>query len=178
MNRAEKEAFVANLHEKLVDSKFTVLVDYMGLNVEKMTELRRILKRSGIELKVVKNTLMRLAARGTAFEGLEEHFMGPKALVVSQADPSVSTKLLIDFEKSNPELKVHAGILDVQKLLRPQLEELASLPGREVLLAQTLQCMNAPMANFARVLSGVARQFIQVIEAIRQTKEKEQGSEA
>ncbi len=173
MNRAEKEALVANLHENLRDSSLAVLVSYMGLNVEKMTELRRILKRGGVELKVVKNTLLRLAARGTIFEELEEHFVGPKALVFSQADPSVSTKLLMDFEKNNPELKAQVGSLEVQKLLRPQLEELASLPGREVLLVQTLQCMNAPIANFVSVLSGVVRQFAQVIEAIRQAKEQE-----
>lgn len=172
MNKAEKEVFVENLHNKLAESRFTLLVDYMGLNVAKMTELRRILRKAGMDIRVVKNNLMRLSARGTAFEGLEDYLVGPKALVISKADPSMCTKMLMDFEKRNPGLKLRVGALEKQRLLRHQLEELASLPGREVLLAQTIRSMKAPIANFVGVLSEVARQFIQVIEAIRQTKEK------
>ena len=171
MNRAEKEVMVKNLHQRLADAQLALLVDYKGLNVAKMTELRRILKNNGMDIRVVKNTLMRLAAKETPFEGFEEHLVGPKALIVSQADPCVATKLLIGFEKRNPELKVHMGTLDGQKLLRHHLEELASLPGREALLAQALQRMNAPMGNFLNVLSGAVRKFIQVLQAIRQTKE-------
>ena len=172
MNRAEKEACVDNLHKKLAGSQLAVLVDYKGLNVAKMTELRRILRNTGMDIRVVKNTLMRLASKETAFEGFEEYFVGPKALIISQQDPSVSSKLLMDFEKQNPALKVHVGTLEGQRLLRPNLEELASLPGRQVLLAQTFQCMKAPVANFVSVLNGVTRQFMQVLEAIRQTKEQ------
>jgi large subunit ribosomal protein L10 len=172
LNRAEKEVFVDDLHKKLANAQLTVLADYMGLNVAKMTELRRILRNSGMDIRVVKNTLLRLASRGTAFEGFEEYLVGPKALIISQADPSISTKMLMDFEKRNPELKVHVGTLEGQRLLRAQLEMLSSLPGREVLLARTLQCMKAPVANFVSVLSGVARQLILVLEAIRQTKEQ------
>jgi large subunit ribosomal protein L10 len=172
LNKAEKEVFVENLHTKLAESQFTLLVDYKGLNVAKITELRRIVRKAGMDIRVVKNNLMRLAGRGTAFEGFEEYLVGPKALVISKADPSMCTKVLMDFEKHNPELKLHVGTLEKQRLLRPQLEELASLPGREVLLVQTLQCMKAPIANFVGVLNAVARQFIQVLDAIRQTKEK------
>jgi len=172
LNRAEKEVFVEDLHNKLANAQLAVLADYMGLNVAKMTELRRILRNTGMDIRVVKNTLMRLAAQKTAFEGFEEDLVGPKALIISQVDPSISTKVLIDFEKRHPELKVHVGTLEGQRLHRPQLEMLASLPGREVLLSQTLQCMQAPVANFLSVLSGVARKFVLVIEAVRRTKEQ------
>ncbi|MBM4271748.1 MAG: 50S ribosomal protein L10 [Deltaproteobacteria bacterium] len=171
MDRRTKEKVVAELHEKLKETKLAVLTGYVGLNVEKMMALRNVLRRSGAELHVVKNTLLRIASKDTALSTLEEHFRGPLALVLNRGDVVEPTKVLIDFAKKNAELEIKAGVLDGKFLSKEQIGLLSELPTREVLLGKFLSVLVGVQTALVRVLSGVPRNFVQVLGAYQMKKQ-------
>lgn len=145
-----------------------VLAGYSGLNVEKMTALRNALRKNKSEVKVVKNTLLRIASKDTGVGILEKHFKGSIALVLNQGGDIVETaKVLVDFTKKNTELKLMVGVLDGKILTREQVGALAELPGREVLLARLLSVMLSVQTSLVTVLSAVPRGLVQVLEAHR-----------
>ena len=167
MDRKTKESVVADLHEKLKNVKFAVLVDYSGVNVEKITALRNKLREAEAEIRVVKNTLLRIASKGTDFAILEEHFKGPLAISMNYGDEVRSMKVLVDFAKENQEVEIKAGMLDGRFLSREELNVLAYLPGRDILLGKILSMLVAAQVSLVNVLSGVPRSFVQVLEAHR-----------
>jgi len=173
LDRRTKELVVAELHEKLIGTKMAVFANFSGLSVEKMTELRNALRKSDAELKVVKNTLLRIASRGTPFGALEEHFKGPLAVTLNQGDIVQSTKALIEFAKKNAEIEIRGGMLDGRFLTREQLGTLAELPSREVLLGKLLSIFVIVQTSLVNVLSAVPRSFVQVLDAYRVKKESE-----
>ncbi len=162
-----KERVVADLHEKLKNVKFAVLVDYSGVNVEQITALRNKLREVEAEFRVVKNTLMGIASTGTDFVILEEHFKGPMAILMNYGDEVRSMKVLVDFAKENQEVEIKAGMLDGRFLSREELNVLAYLPGRDILLGKILSMLVAAQVSLVNVLSGVPRSFVQVLEAHR-----------
>ena len=142
-----------------------VLTSFSGMNVEKMETLRNALRKSNAEWKVVKNTLLRIASKGTDFSILADHFKWPVAVVLSYKDPVAPTKILIDFAKKNPELEIKVGVLDKKLLTKSDINVLAELPGKEVLLGKLVSVMAAVPTSFVTVLSGVPRSFVQVLNA-------------
>jgi len=106
LDRKEKEQAVAELHGKLKDAKLAVLAGYRGMNVEKITALRNELRKTGTEFRVVKNTLLGIAAQGTDFAGLKDNLKGPLSLSMIGGDVAPPTKVLIDFARKNPELDI------------------------------------------------------------------------
>ena len=126
---------------------------------------RQALRKNDAELKVVKNTLLNIAAKETDFQILAEHFKWPVAVVLSYKDPVAPTKALIDFAKKNPELEIKVGIIDGKVLSKADIEALAELPSREVLLGKLVSVMAAVPTSFVSVLSGVQRSFVQVLGA-------------
>jgi len=173
LDRKEKEQAVAELHEKLKDVKLTVLAGYSGMNVEKITALRNELRKTGTEFRVVKNTLLSIAAQGTDFAGLKDHLKGPLSLSMIGDDVASPTKVLIDFARKNPELDIKVAWMDGKLLSRQQLDTISELPSRDVLLAILLGTLVAVPTQFVTVLSAVPRGLVQVLEAYRQKKEKE-----
>lgn len=171
MDRKKKEQMAAELHEKLRETQLTVLAGYIGMNVEKMTALRNVLRKSGTEVRVVKNTLLRIASRDTDFSALEGHFKGPLAIALNKGDVIESTKVLVEFAKRNAELEIKAGMLDGKFLTKEQISALAELPGRDVLLAKLLSVMQGVQTALVNVLSGVPRSFVQCLDAYRVKKE-------
>ncbi|MBN1382203.1 MAG: 50S ribosomal protein L10 [Deltaproteobacteria bacterium] len=171
MNRRTKEQVVAELHEKLKETKWAVLTDYRGMNVEKMTALRDALRKSNTELRVVKNTLLRIASQDTDLNVLEEYFKGPIAVALNAEDPVDPSKVLVDFAKKNAELEIHCGMLNGKLLSKDQIGALAELPSREVLIGQLLSVLVGAQTGLVNVLSGVPRSFVQVLNAYRQSKE-------
>lgn len=168
MDRLAKEKIIAELHEKIKDTKLAVLASYSGLDVEKMTALRNALRRNKAEVKVVKNTLLRIASKDTSMEILKDHFKGPIALVFNRSGDVVETaKALADFAKKNKELALMIGVLDGKIMTGEQVGALAELPGREILIAQLLSVMVGAQARLVNVLSAVPRSFVQVLEARR-----------
>lgn len=172
MARPEKEAIVAELKEKLEQSKAAILTDYRGLNVAAMTELRRLMREQGLEYRVVKNTLTRFAAQELGLDNLEPYLEGPTAIAFSFEDPVAPAKVIMDFAKEHKQLEVKAGLLR-GKVIQPEgVKELADLPPREVLLAQVLGGLQAPIAGLVGVLNGAPRNLVYVLEAIRKQKEE------
>jgi len=165
LDRRTKEQIVSELQEKLKEAKLGVLTSFSGMNVAKMEALRNALRKSNAELKVVKNTLLGIASKETDFSILADHFKWPVAIVLSHKDPVGPTKVLIDFAKKNPELEIKVGVLDGKLLTRSDVSALAELPSREVLLGKLVSVMAAVPTAFVTVLSGVPRNFVQLLNA-------------
>jgi len=171
LDRRTKEKVVVELHEKLKDTKLAVLTSYTGMNVEKLTALRNTLRKSGAELRVLKNTLFIIASKDTDFSKLEKYFKGPLAIVLHRGDVVGPTKLLVEFAKKNAEMEIKAGILNGKLLSKDQISALAELPSREILIGKLLSVMVGVQASLVNVLSGVPRSFICALNAYRAKKE-------
>lgn len=166
-----KEEMVAGLHQKLSEAQGLVLVSFGGLTVADMEEVRRGLRHQGIEFMVVKNRLVRRASEGTPASKLAEYLVGPTAVAFSRSDPQVAARLLTDFAKSQPKLQIKGGLLKERELSPEKVKQLASLPPREVLVAQLLGSLQSPLASLVGVLCGTLRKFLGVLKAIERKKE-------
>ncbi len=171
MNRDEKQALVQQLNESFSRAKIAILADYKGLKVAEFEKLRVELRKGNAEIRVAKNTLLRRAVDGTAFEALKDEFKGSTAVAVSYDDPVAPAKALVEFAKDNPQLEIRNAALEGKILSSADLVALAKLPAREVLLAQLMSVMNAVPTNLVQVLSGVPRKFLYLLQAIADQKE-------
>ena len=172
MDRKEKKEFVSGLHERLEKARCTFLVEYKGLDVEAVNRLRKELKDANARFQVVKNRLLKLASEDTATACIRDHMEGPSAITLVDEGQDVvgPAKVLVDFNKDFEALVIKAGQISGKAIDGAAVERLAQLPGREVLLSQTLSAMQAVPASFVRVLSGVMSQFMNVLKAIEQEK--------
>lgn len=171
MDRKEKEQVVAELHEKLKGFKLAVLTGYSGMDVARITSLRVALRKSGSDMQVVKNTLLRIASQGTDFSAMNEVVKGPLALILTEKDVVDTVKVLVEFAKKNSELEIKAAMLDGKVLTREQVNAVALLPSREVLLARLLSVLVGVPTGLVNVLSAVPRGMVQVLDAYRAKKE-------
>ena len=169
----EKQTIVSELKEKLSSTKGAVLTNYRGLNVAQDTKLRRKLREAGVEYRVIKNTMTRIAAKEAGIEGLDKYLEGPTAIAMSAADPVAPAKILSDFIRENKlqALEIKAGLVEGKVIDVAGVKALASLPPREVLIAQLLGTLQAPITGFVRVLNGVPSNLVYALEAIRKQKE-------
>jgi large subunit ribosomal protein L10 len=165
----DKKAVVAEVSEQLKGAQAAILAEYRGLTVAQMTQLRRKAHDSKVYLRVVKNTLARRAAAGSSYEVLTDSMVGPLAYAISN-DPVAVAKLLSDFAKDNDELKIKAAAMSGKMMSLDQVKALASLPGREQLLAMLLGTMQAPIATFVRTLNEVPTKFVRALAAVRDAK--------
>ena len=174
----KKQAVVAEIKNWLTTSQAVILTSYRGLNVATDTEMRRELRAAGVTYKVVKNTMLRIAAKEAGIEGLDSHLEGTTAIAFSTEDAVAPAKVLCGFMKKNKLedqgiLTIKVGILDGKVIDAKEVKALANLPSREELIAKLLGSMNAPIANTVGVLSAVIRNAVYVIDAVRQKKEKD-----
>jgi large subunit ribosomal protein L10 len=172
LNKENKQQVVAELHDKLQRAKAVFLADFRGMNVGKATDLRNELRKAAVEYKVVKNTLLDLASRDTDKESLSSHYAGPTAIALSYDDPVAAAKVLSRFAKEQQAtFKLKAGVLSGKVISVADIQALADLPSREVLLAKLLGTLQAPTANFVGVLAAVPGSFVRALNAIRIQKE-------
>lgn len=157
-NLENKKKIVAEIVEKLKASKATILVDYRGLDVAAVTELRKRLREAGVEFKVYKNTLLRRATQETDLTAIDEHLVGPTAIAFSNEDVVAPAKVLNNFAKENEALEIKTGIIEGNVVTLDEIKELAELPSREGLLAMLLSVLQAPVRNFALAVKAVAEQ--------------------
>ncbi|PKM79633.1 MAG: 50S ribosomal protein L10 [Firmicutes bacterium HGW-Firmicutes-14] len=169
----EKKQVVAEIKERLEKTQGAVLADYRGLNVAEATELRTKLREAGVEYKVLKNTLIRIAAQDIGLEGLDPYLEGPTAIAFSFDDPVISAKVISEFAKTHKALEIKAGILENKVIDLQSVKELADLPAKEVLLAKVLGSMQSPMYGFAGALQGLLRNLVYVLDAVREKKAAE-----
>ena len=169
--RDDKLEAIEALQNRFNESTSLVLFDYRGLSVSQMTALRRQTREAGVRLSVVKNTIAERAVEGTNFEELRGRLVGPISIVTTDGDPAAPAKILKDFVKGKSAGEIKGGVLDGRFLETAEVESLADLPSREVLLSMLLSALQAPVAGLPRVLNGVISQFINVVDAIAKKKE-------
>ena len=165
MNKEEKEQIVSDLRKRVERSKAIVLTGYRGLNVEQVNTLRHRLREEKLSYHVVKNTLIKIAARGTALEKLNDYFQGPTAMVVSYGDPIPLAKVLMEFAKTLPSLEIKAGMIEGRMTPPEGVKALASMPPREVLIGQILGEIQTPGGQLGSALLSLPQQILYVLQA-------------
>lgn len=151
----EKKQVVAGLTEQFKTAVSGVLVDYCGLTVEQDTQLRNKLREAGVEYKVIKNTLARIAAKEVGFDELDPILNGPTALALSMTDEVAPAKVISDFAKNNEQLEIKSGFLDGKVVSLDEVKKLAATPNRETLIAMVMGSLNAPVSKLARTLQAL-----------------------
>jgi len=154
-NRQIKEAKVAEIKEKLQQAKAVVLSDYQGLTVEEDTQLRKGLREAGVEYKVYKNNLVVLAAKELGIEGLEEYLEGPVSIAFGYEDATAPARVLNNFAKDHKKIELKAGIVEGTLYNKAEIEKVATIPSKEVLVAKLLGSFKAPLSNFAYLINAI-----------------------
>lgn len=171
LTRQEKTDLIEHYKEGMATAPHAFLVDYKGISVPQVTELRSRIRETGGQYLVVKNTLALRAIQGSPLEQLAAMFEGPVAVAFSHDDAVGLAKALSDSAKEMPALEVRGGLVNGQQVAGDQVKEIASLPSREELIAKLLFLLQSPVTRFVRVLAAVPREFVVVLEQIRQQKE-------
>ena len=153
---AKKQQEVNEVVEKINAANSLVVVDYLGLSVAEVTELRKQLREAGVEFKVIKNTIMRRALDSQELEYHEEVFQGPTAVAFGMEDAVAPAKILSDFAKKAEALELKGGILEGKVLSKEEIQQIAKLPNREGLLSMLLSVLQAPVRNVAYAVKAVA----------------------
>ncbi|MEN6389462.1 MAG: 50S ribosomal protein L10 [Syntrophomonas sp.] len=166
----QKKEVVKQIEEKLNAAKLVVFTDYRGLTVDEMSDLRNRLRVPGVECKVLKNTMTEFALKNTGHEDVAADIAGPNAVIFSNEDPVGPVKSVYEFIKQYTKLEVKVGILEGQKLGPDKIKALADLPSREVLIAQVLGTMQAPITSFVYVLNANLTGLARAIDQIREQK--------
>jgi large subunit ribosomal protein L10 len=170
MNRTEKQTIVEGLGARLKGAHSVYVTDFAGLNVAQVTDLRRRLRKAGVDYVVVKNTLARRALADATVAGLDGHLTGSTALALA-TDASAAAKVLIDFAREHQKPSVKGGLVDGKAVTPAQVKRLASLPPREVLLAELGAAMQAPMAGFLGALQALFTNFAGALSALKTQRE-------
>jgi large subunit ribosomal protein L10 len=170
LNLDDKKAVVAEVSAQVANAQSIIVAEYRGLGVVNITELRANARKNGVYLRVLKNTLVRRAVAGTAFEGLADKMVGPLLYGIS-TDPVAAAKLLNEFAKTNDKLVIKAGALPNYVMDVAGVKALATMPSREELLSKLLGTMQAPIATFVRTLNEVPTKFVRGLAAVRDNKQ-------
>lgn len=173
LTREDKSELLQAYEQRLAVAPHAFVLDYQGIKVPQVTDLREKVRQSGGEYIVVKNTLALRAIDGESMAVLKEHFVGPTAVAFSDKDPVALAKTLTDFAKDVPVLKFKAGLVEGRAVAADQIKDIAALPSREQLIAKLLFLMQSPVTRFARVLAAVPQSFVMVLDQVRKKKEEE-----
>lgn len=155
-NLDSKKQVVEEIKGKLQDAAAAVIVDYKGLNVKEATELRKRFRDAGVEYKVYKNTLVKIAVKDTAYEKLSDELVGVNGIAIGTNDPLAPAKILFDFNKEFKKLELKSGVVEGVYYNPDMIKELAQVPSKEVLIAKLLGSFKAPISNFAYLVKAIA----------------------
>lgn len=169
--REKKEQIVAEIKQKLADSSSAILIDYRGLTVEEVTQLRSEFRKNDVDYKVYKNTLTELAAKELGMDDLTPFLKGPTAIAFGVKDPVAPAKILTESMKKLKKMQFKVGVVDGRIIDVNGIKALAELPSREELIAKMLGSMNAPISGLVNVLGGTMRSLLYALNAVKETKE-------
>lgn len=170
VSRQEKETELGELEAAFRQAETAVLVDYQGITVPQVTELRRQIRAAGGSYRVVKNTLAKRAAVGTSFETFSAHFTGTTAVVSTASDPVAMAKALTTFVKATPTMSIKAAVVQGRSVEPAEVDNLANLPGKPELYAMLLSVLQAPARQLVTVLSAVPRDLVTVLKQVEKKK--------
>ena len=177
----QKEAIVQEIQEKIENSHSLVVVDYRGLSVSQVTELRNKARENNVDYKVYKNTFTRRAFSNLGLEGFDEYLTGPNAIAFAMEDATESAKVMSNFAESNDKLEIKAGYLDGKLLDAKGIEKLAKIPPREELIGKAVGSISSPLYNFVGTLNQLTqsplRDLVYVFEQLAERKENEPANE-
>ena len=171
LNLEQKQAMVAEVAAKLAAAQAVIVAEYRGLSVGRVTQLRAKARKSGLYLRVLKNTLARRAVKGTPFESLSDQLVGPLMYGIA-ADPVAGAKVLSEFARENELFVIRGGAMPGSRMSDKDVKALALLPSREQLLARLAGTLQAPMAKLVRTMNEVPARFARTLAAYRDSKEK------
>ncbi len=171
MSLEQKQAVVSEVTAKLSGAQAVIVAEYRGLNVASVTDLRARARKSGVYLRVLKNTLARRAVAGTPFEKLSDQMTGPLMYGIAQ-DPVAGAKALSEFAKEKEQFIIKCGAMANQLMSAKDVKALATMPSRDELLAKLLGTMQAPVAKLVRTLNEVPGKFVRTLAAVRDAREK------
>lgn len=169
---AQKQEVISEIKEAIQNSKSVVIVEYRGLNVSKITDLRDRYRKAGVSYKVYKNTMVNLALQDLGYEGYEEFLSGPNGFVFSNEDMVQGPKITTEFNKENEKLIIKGGLLDGKVLSEDEVKAVAKLPSKEVLVAMALGGLNAPIQGFASALNGIITKVVYALNAVKEKQEQ------
>jgi len=167
----QKQATVSEVSAKLASAQAVIVAEYRGLDVGRVTQLRANGRKSGMYLKVLKNTLARRAVKGTPFEKLAEQMSGPLMYGISD-DPVAGAKVFSEFAKENELFVIRGGAMPNTVMSAKEVRALAALPSREELIAKLLGTMQAPITKLVRTMNEVQGKFVRALAAVRDAREK------
>ena len=171
LSRSQKDALVEHYEAGLAQAAHAFVLEFKGISVPEVTALRAKVRAAGGRYEVVKNTLAKRVAEGRPLAEVASHFQGPTAIVHTNHDPVAVAKALEEFAKDAPSLTFKAGLVDGRVVAAEQIAEIAKLPSREALVAKLVFLLQSPITRFVRTLAAVPRDFVLVLEQVRQKKE-------
>jgi len=170
MKRNEKAQHVSEMADRFAGAKGVYIADFSGLTVEKVSRLRREMRKADVHVEVMKNTLLRLAASGTAYEVLKPYLKGPTAVLLPMQEETAPAKILADFIKEHKLPAVRVACLSGKLYDEDDVKELAKLPTREVLLGMLLRALQGPLSQFVSVLNAPLRDMANVLDQVSEKK--------
>ena len=171
LNLEQKQAVVAEVAAQLAKAQAVIVAEYRGLDVARVTQLRSKARKSGLYLRVLKNTLARRAVKGTPFEKLSDQMVGPLMYGIA-TDPVAGAKVIAEFAKENELFVIKGGAMANTRMSDKDVKALALLPSREELIAKLMGTMQAPVAKLVRTMNEVPGKFARTLAAYRDSKEK------
>jgi len=170
LNKTQKQEVITELNGKLSSAKAAILTDFKGMSVAEITEFRNELRKSGVEYRVVKNTLTKRAAAGTSAEQLDSYLNGPTGLVMGFDDPVAPAKAVMDFAKKQQKLTVKVGLVEGTVASIDQLKAIAALPSKPELLSTMAAAFQAPASKMVRLLNATVAQLGYALTALKDKK--------
>lgn len=174
LKKEQKGEVISSFRKKFADAKSVVFTDYKGMTVAEVSELRDFLRKDGIEFRVVKNTLARIASVDTPASLAKDLFKGPLAVAIGYNDPVIAPKKVLEFVKKNEKLKLRGGVIEGRLYSLDEVKMVAELPSREVLLSMLAGALQAPLSKMASALTATVRTMGYAFNALRSKKEGQQ----